>query len=90
MTLKNMSNCRGLGQGNTYVLQEDLEDTTGFLIDETRDTLDTTTTSETTNGGLGDTCSQDMSKLPAYDISGRRTLNVVTKNLTVTLGTALS
>ena len=31
----------------THVLQEDLEDTAGLLIDETRDTLDTTTTSET-------------------------------------------
>ena len=39
----------------TYVLQEDLEDTTGLFIDQTRDTLDTTTTSETTDGGLGDT-----------------------------------
>ena len=37
-----------------------------------RDTLDTTTTSETTDGGLGDT------------------LNVVTKNLSVALGTALA
>ena len=37
-----------------------------------RDTLDTTTTSETPDGGLGDT------------------LDVVTKNLSVTLGTALA
>jgi hypothetical protein len=37
-----------------------------------RDTLDTTTTSETSDSGLGNT------------------LNVVTKNLTVTLGTALA
>ena len=37
-----------------------------------RNTLDTTTTSETTDGGLGDT------------------LDVVTKNLSVTLGTALA
>ena len=33
----------------TYVLQEDLEDTTSLLVDETRDTLYTTTTSETTD-----------------------------------------
>ena len=39
----------------TYVLQEDLENTTGLFIDQTRDTFDTTTTSETTDGGLGDT-----------------------------------
>ena len=29
------------------VLEEDLEDATGLLVDETGDTLDTTTTSET-------------------------------------------
>jgi len=36
------------------VLEEDLEDTTGLFVDESRDTLDTTTTSETADGGLGD------------------------------------
>ena len=39
----------------TYVLQEDLEYTTGLFIDQTRDTLDTTTTSKTTDGGLCNT-----------------------------------
>ena len=34
------------------VLKEDLEDTPGLLIDEARDTLDSTTTSETANGRL--------------------------------------
>ena len=48
--------------------QERLKDTTGLLVDEARDTLDTTTTSETADGGLGDT------------------LDVVTKNLAMTLG----
>jgi hypothetical protein len=62
-----------VGDGITDdVLKEDLQDTTGFLIDETRDTLDTTTTSETTDSRLGNT------------------LNVVTKNLAMTLGTSLS
>ena len=37
------------------VLEEYLEDTTGLLVDEARDTLDTTTTSQTTDGGLGNT-----------------------------------
>ena len=37
------------------VLEEDLQDTAGLLIDEARDTLDTTTTGKTTNGRLGDT-----------------------------------
>ena len=54
------------------VLEEDLEDATGLLVDETGDTLDTTTTSETTDGGLGDT------------------LDVVTKNLAMTLGATLA
>jgi hypothetical protein len=37
------------------VLKEDLEDTTGFFVDETRDTLYTAATSETTDSGLRDT-----------------------------------
>ena len=36
------------------VLEEDLEHTTGLLVDETEDKLDTTTTGETTDSGLGD------------------------------------
>ena len=36
------------------VLKEDLEHTSGLLVDQTRDTLDTTTTGETADGGLGD------------------------------------
>ena len=54
------------------VLKEDLEDTTGLFVDETGDTLDTTTTGETADSGLGDT------------------LDVVTKDLAVTLGASLS
>ena len=37
------------------ILEEHLEDTSGLLIDEARDTLDTTTTRKTADGGLGDT-----------------------------------
>ena len=37
------------------VLKEDLEDSTGLFVDEARDTLDTTTTRKTADGGLGDT-----------------------------------
>jgi hypothetical protein len=36
-------------------LQEGLENTAGLLVDHGRDTLDTTTASETTDSGLGDT-----------------------------------
>jgi hypothetical protein len=39
-------------------LEEDLEDPSGLLVDEAGDTLDTTTTCETANGGLGDTLCQ--------------------------------
>ena len=46
----------GVGDGiPDDVLKEDLEDTTGLLVDEARDTLDTTTASQTADGGLGDT-----------------------------------
>jgi hypothetical protein len=56
----------------TDVLKEDLENTTSLFVDETRDTLDTATTSETANSRLGDA------------------LDVVTKDLAVTLSAALS
>lgn len=35
--------------------KENLEDSSSFFVDETRDTLDATATSETPNSGLGDT-----------------------------------
>ena len=45
----------GVGDGITdHVLQEHLEDTAGLLVDEARDTLHTATTSQTADGGLGD------------------------------------
>lgn len=47
-----------LGVGDSVtddVFQEYLEDTTSFFVDETRDTLDTTTTGKTTDSWLGDT-----------------------------------
>jgi hypothetical protein len=63
----------GVGDGITDdVLEKDLEDTTSLFIDETGDTLDTTTTRETTDSGLGDT------------------LDVIAKDLAVTLGASLS
>ena len=45
----------GVGDGITDdVLKENFEYASGLLVDESRDTLDTTTTSETANSGLGD------------------------------------
>ena len=55
-----------------HVLQEHLENSAGLLVDEARDTLDSTTASQTTDSGLGDA------------------LDVVTKDLPVTLGASLS
>lgn len=49
---------RVLGIGDRVtddVLEEDLEDATSFFINQTTDTLDATTTSETTDGRLSDT-----------------------------------
>ena len=37
------------------VLKEDLEDSTGLLVDESRDTLDSSTASQPSDGRLGDT-----------------------------------
>ena len=63
----------GVGDGVTDdVLEEDLEDTAGLFIDHAGDALDTTTASQTADGGLGDA------------------LDVVAKNLAVTLGAALA
>ena len=45
-----------VGDGITDdIFKENLEDTTGLLVDQARDTLDTTTTRQTADGGLGDT-----------------------------------
>ena len=63
----------GVGDGVADdVLEEDLEDTAGLLVDQAGDALDATTSGQSANGGLGDT------------------LDVVAKDLAVTLGAALS
>lgn len=53
-------------------LEESLEDSSGLLVDQSRDSLNTTSSSETSDSGLGDS------------------LDVVTEDLPVTLGTTLS
>ena len=63
----------GVGDGiSDNVLQENLQDTSGFLVDETRNSLHTTSSSKTADSGLRDT------------------LDVITQNLSVTLGASLS
>jgi hypothetical protein len=49
-------------------LEEDLEDSTGLLVDESRDTLDTSTTGQSPNCRLGDTLDV-VTKLCADDTS---------------------
>lgn len=45
----------GVSDGVTdHVLQEDLEDTAGLLVDQAGDTLDSAAASQTSNGGFGD------------------------------------
>ena len=45
----------GVGDSITdHVLEEDLEDATGLLVDEARDALHTSTSGKTADGGLGD------------------------------------
>jgi hypothetical protein len=83
LTLEGIDNIHGsdslaagvLSVGNRVtddVLEEDLQHTTSLFIDETRDTLDTTTTGKTTDSRLGNA------------------LDIVAKNLSVTLGSSLS
>ena len=38
-----------------HILEENFENTTSLFVDQTRDTLDTATTSESTDGWLSDT-----------------------------------
>ena len=56
-----------LGVGDSItddVLQEDLQHTTGLLVDESRDTLDSSPTGQTADGGLGDTLDVVPQHLP--------------------------
>ena len=46
------------------VLEEHLQDTTGLFVDQTADSLDTTSASKTTDGGLGDTLDVITKNLP--------------------------
>ena len=47
-----------------HVLQEGLEDAAGLLVDEARDTLDSSTAGETTDGWLGDALDVVSQNLP--------------------------
>ena len=54
------------------ILEEYLEDTTGFLVDKSGDSFDSSSTSKSTDGWLGDS------------------LDIISKDLTVTFGATLS
>lgn len=54
-----------VGDGITDdIFKEHLEDTSGFFVDQTRDTFDTTSASKTTDGWLGDTLDVITQHLP--------------------------
>ncbi|CAE1150717.1 unnamed protein product [Acanthosepion pharaonis] len=54
-----------VGDGITdNILKENLKDTACLLVDETRDTFDTTSASQTANSGLGDTLDAISEHLP--------------------------
>ena len=55
-----------------HVLEENFENTTGLLVNQARDSLDTATASKTADGRLGNA------------------LDVITKDLSVTLGASFS
>jgi hypothetical protein len=54
----------------TDIFKECLENTTRIFVDEAWDTLDTATTSETTNGRLGDTLDVVAQDQPVARSSG--------------------
>ena len=72
------------------VLEEDLEHTAGLFVDETGDTLHSSTAGEAADGGLGDTCGKRRNEGGKWGLCTRRTLDVVAKNLAVALSSALS
>ena len=74
----------------TYVLQENLEDTTSLFVDQAGDTFYTTATRETTNSWLGNTYSSIRTHSREEQRNLPHTLNVIPKNLTMALGTTLS
>ena len=57
MTWRTKNERRQIGdsKSDAYTLEEELENTTGLFVDETRDTLYTTTTCETTDSRFRDT-----------------------------------
>jgi len=62
-----------VGDSISYdVIQEDLEDSSGFFVNETRDSLDSSSTGQSSDGRLRDS------------------LDVVSKNLSMSLGSSLS
>jgi hypothetical protein len=69
LSLSVLGVCNGISDD---VLEEDLKNTTGLFIDQTRQSLDTTTTSQSSDGWLGNT------------------LDVISQNFSVSLGSTLS
>ena len=66
---------------------QDLEDTSGLLVDQARDTLDTSSSSETSDSGLGDTPAESALRV---GLARYGSLDVVSKDLPVSLGSTLA
>ena len=55
----------GVGDGiPDHILEEYLQHSSGLFVDQSRDTLDSTSASQTTDGGLGDTLDVISQHLP--------------------------
>jgi hypothetical protein len=77
------------GGRRTDVLEENLENTTGLLIDKTRNTLHTTSTSKTPDRGLCDTCGTVSAPEGRSQVESH-TLDVIAQNFAMALSSTLS
>ena len=69
-----------IGETTTHVLEEDLQDTPGLLVDEAGDTLHTTSAGETADGGLGDTLDAER-RVSKRDPEGRATRTYLSRKI---------
>jgi hypothetical protein len=91
------------GKGK-LTLKEDLEDPSGLLVDQARDTLDTSSSSKSSDGGLGDTLAVEgesetrkgnaSAEVSSVDLqvteTGEGDEHVVSQDLPVSLGSSLA
>jgi hypothetical protein len=92
------------GKAKSLTLEEDLEDASGLLVDQARDTLDTSSSSKSSDGGLGDTLAVEgesetrkgnaSAEVSSVDLqvteTGEGDEHVVSQDLPVSLGSSLA